>query len=243
MAREWAASHGPDLNPDERAFLAAGRQREQRATRRRRIAVAALAVLTLVSAGTAGLAVYSNTQAVSARDQAITNQVVAEADQLQSTNQSLAAQLDLVAHRLDPTPDDTQLLATASTPLSNILTDPGAGGSVAFSPDGHTLAAAAGSTIRLWNITGDAPATQIGRPLTGPASGFDISSVAFSPDGHTLAAVAGEIWLWNITDPAHATQIGQPLTGPPFGVSSVAFSPDGHTLAAGGAAAHQPGPP
>ena len=169
VAREWAASHGPDLNPDERAFLTAGRQRQQRATRRRRIAVAALAVLTLVSAGTAGIAVYSNTQAVSARDQAITNQVVAEADQLQSTNQSLAAQLDLVAHRLDPTPDDTQLLATASTPLSNILTDPGAGGSVAFSPDGHTLAA------------GGAPAAPSARPAMTTGSGCGTSPTPPTP--------------------------------------------------------------
>ena len=102
VAREWAASHGPDLNPDERAFLAACQQREQRATRLRRTAVAALAVLTLVSAGTAGLAVYSNSQAVSERDQAITNQVVAEAEQMQSTDPSLAAQLDLVARHLGP---------------------------------------------------------------------------------------------------------------------------------------------
>ena len=54
-AREWAASHGQDLNPDERAFLAACQQRKRRATRLRRAAVSALAVLTLVAAGTAGL--------------------------------------------------------------------------------------------------------------------------------------------------------------------------------------------
>ncbi len=56
-------------------------QHQRRATRRRRTAVTALAVLTLLSAGTAGLVVYSNSQAVSARNQAITNQVVAEAEQ------------------------------------------------------------------------------------------------------------------------------------------------------------------
>ena len=219
VAREWAASHEPDLNPDERAFLAACQQHEQRATRRRRTAVAALAVLTLVSAGTAGLAVYSNSQAVSERDQAITNQVVAEAEQLQSTDPSLAAQLDLVARHLDPTPDNTsRLLGTANIPLSNPLTGPiGPLSSVAFSPDGHTLAAgSADGTIWLWNVTDPAHATQIGRPLTGSTGG--VASVAFSPDGHTLAAGGddGTIWLWNVTDPAHATQIGQlpPATGP-----------------------------
>ena len=173
MAREWAASHGPDLNPDERAFLAAGRQREQRVTRRRRWAGAALAVLTLVSAGTAGLAVYSNTQAVSARDHAIANQVFGEAEQLQSTDQSLAAQLDLVTSHLTLTPGyASQLLNTANIPLSNPLTGPAGGASsVAFSPDGRTLAASGiHGTIWLWTVTDPAyaRATRIGRPLTGP---------------------------------------------------------------------------
>ena len=62
---------------------------------------------------------------------------------------------------------------------------------MAFSPDGHTLAAGSGDdTIWLWNVTDPAHATQIGQPLTGPTGGVD--SVAFSPDGHTLAAGSGD---------------------------------------------------
>jgi hypothetical protein len=37
-AQDWAAHHGPDLNADERAFLAASQHDQQRTTRRRRIA-------------------------------------------------------------------------------------------------------------------------------------------------------------------------------------------------------------
>ncbi len=136
---------------------------------------------------------------------------------LQGTNPSLAAQLDLVARHLDPTPGNTsQLLDTANIPLSNPLTGPtGPVYSVAFSPDGHTLAAGSGDdTIWLWNVTDPAHATRIGQPLTGPTGA--VYSVAFSPDGHTLAAGSGDgtIRLWNVTDPAHAHPLGQPLTGP-----------------------------
>jgi WD40 repeat protein len=65
-------------------------------------------------------------------------------------------------------------------------------GSVAFSPDGHTLAIGdyLGS-IQLWDVTDPANPRLLGQPLTG--SDAPVSSMTFSPDGHTLASGSRDI--------------------------------------------------
>jgi len=96
--------------------------------------------------------------------------------------------------------------------------------SVAFSPDGLTLASASfDNTIKLWNLqTQKSIAT-----LTGHRN--SVRSVAFSPDSKTLASASFDntIKLWNVeTQKPIAT-----LRGHSNQVLSVAFSPDGKTLA------------
>ena len=130
-------------------------------------------------------------------------------------------------------------LRTRPRLTSFLHVDEGSVTSVAFSPDGKTIAAGyPGSGERggvvLWDAArckrlGDAP-LDVNEGL--------VLSVAFSPDGKTIAAGytvggyrGGGVVLW---DAAGRKRLGDaPLDVKQGGVSSVAFSPDGKTVAAG----------
>ena len=112
--------------------------------------------------------------------------------------------------------------------------------SVAFSPDGTTLATGGGGIdestgIRLWDIgTRQQIAT-----LQGHGWGR-IDALAFSPDGTILASGGGShegtIRLWDMDSRQQIATLQEPVVGPSgrvVGVSSLAFSPDGTILASG----------
>ena len=132
----------------------------------------------------------------------------------------------------------TTALGPTAAPVGHPLT--GNGGtvySVAFSPDGHTLASGSADWhTRLWNVTDPSHPAVLGKPLAGHDE--IVYSVAFSPKRRILASGSADatVALWNVTDldrPAPLSVGFQQAIGALGTIYSVAFSPHGNTLAVG----------
>ena len=126
-------------------------------------------------------------------------------------------------------PRNPERLAQRVTPAGTTFT-------LAFSPDGATLASgSAGGRLRLWDMAVPA-APRLRAERT--AAGTDLISLAFNHDGRLLAtgnggkgATPAQVRLWDVRDPA------EPLlrsTGTAASVMAVAFHPRRDLLAATG---------
>ncbi len=236
-----------ELTPLERQFLTASLRRRNRAVRLRRTVVAVLAALVLLATGTAVVALQARATAQAERDDAVFGRLTAEADRVRETRTELAARLDVAAYRMRSTPDlRTRLASDAGRALATRLSGHrGVGSSVAYAPDGRTLASGGhDGTVRLWDTaarpgSADRPedmGRSLGEPLrlrTGP-----VGAVAFAPpDGDLLVATGkgGAIRLWDVRDRKRPRAVGRPLVShDEENVVSVAFAPDGRTLATAG---------
>ncbi|MEU9149139.1 WD40 repeat domain-containing protein [Streptomyces sp. NPDC048417] len=229
QAHTWTKSAGNTfLTRSAVEFLAASVRLRRRTVWISRAAVSALVVLAVLAAGAAVVARQQ-------RDDAMFEQVIAEADRFQYSDPALSAQLDLVAHGLRPDDEgaNNRLISIVNAPLATpLLGHTGAVYLTTFSPDGKTLATAAyDRTVRLWDVSDPTRPKALGKPLLGHTSW--VSSAVFSPDGRTLASAGddGTVRLWNVSDPVHPASLGTPLSGHDGTIYLVAFSPDGHILA------------
>ncbi|MGP4114415.1 nSTAND1 domain-containing NTPase [Streptomyces sp. 4N509B] len=242
-AETFPAGDRADLTRRERAFLTASldaRERERRAAartaRRLRGLAVTLALLLVLTAAATVVAVRQQQAADAARERAVAAEEVALSRQLAAqsatwlaSDPDLASLLAVAAYRTSHTAEAASgLHQAAALPLRRRLAGKGSAvESVAFSPDGATLAVGFGDGA-VWLVD-----AATGRHTVLRAAGVEdwVDELEFSPDGATLVTLTasdGLVEAWNVRSGRSRTLFATPRL-----VTSLAFSPDGSTLALG----------
>src|SRR5262245_7144512 len=161
----------PPLSQTERDFLHASERAHRRRARRRQAFTAFLAAMVIGLASLAVLAFLARQDAVHQRDIAVSGQLISQSETLGDTDPVISKLESIAAWRIHPSADARYaMLAAAARPGIAVLAGhSGPVYSVAFSPDGMTLASvsarasvSAGGTVRVWDL---ATGRQVGEPL------------------------------------------------------------------------------
>ncbi|HEY1736585.1 MAG TPA: hypothetical protein VGG12_08065, partial [Methylovirgula sp.] len=97
---------------------------------------------------------------------------------------------------------------------------------LAFAPDGHSLAAATGSGLRVWTSSDWGR----GKPVLSTQSKMGGYAIAYSPDGKAIAS--GSVGAGLLVFDAQSGQLKWPASGK-SSVSGLAFLPNGRLIAYG----------
>jgi WD40 repeat protein len=224
-----------DISPQANEFLRASIRHDRRTRRRTTTILSSLLVLALA---TAGLAFAQQSAAQHEQLIATARQLIAQSEAARGTDQRTALRLGIAADHIQSDSDTRVSLFNTlnySDYAGTLTGHTGAVRSVAFAPDGRTLATGSDdNTVILWDMSDPNRPKRLGPPLTGHTGA--VWSVAFAPDGRTLAAGSADktVILWDVSDPVRPKRLGPPLTGHTSLGVSVAFAQGGRTLATSG---------
>ena len=216
-------------------------RQHRRALRLARGAVTLLALLTIAAIAAGIFAQIQRGRAVRQAREATSLALASTSTQFEKARPDVALLLAFEAYTTSPR---TQARRSVLSALAEAR-DPGVVAilhghtddvqTIAFSPDGRTLASGAGGlgndhTIRLWDVAGRRP---LGAPMTGHRD--DVHQLAFSRDGLTLVSAGGQfdntVRFWDVRT---QEPLGAPLRGEP-GTTGNMLSSDGRrfTVATG----------
>ncbi len=234
------------LTSTEAAYLDASVERaqaEERATRRRNRRLVLLATVTsalaVLAAALTVVATTARSDALLARDEALSRQLALVAERLAETDPSLGAELAVAGYRIsDTTEARSALLDAAAAPrATRVLGGPGTT-VVTTSPDGTLIAAgdSAAAEVQLL-VAGDADATpELAGTIALDDPTLEIYALALDPAAQLLAVgdTAARVALWDVRDPAAPTPVTGELRGPEGPIQHLAFSTDGTEVVAVG---------
>jgi WD40 repeat protein/transcriptional regulator with XRE-family HTH domain len=235
------------LNRDERDFLAASaasaadaERARQRRARRLRALTATVAVLGLLAGALAVLANHQRSDAVAARDQALSRQLAVAGEQLRDVDPTMAAQLAVRGFQVAPTTQArSTLLESADLPVATRYTGGPGPMAVAASPGGGLVATSnsVDGTVQLFTQGAGGGLVRAG--VVEPADpdvDVDVYALVLTPDEDVLVVgdTAPAIGLWDVSDPAAPRRIVAPLAGPSGPIQRLDITADGAELAASG---------